>query len=116
MQNADCYKKAVSWKKCSVHFYLYPFVTALQTQYKMLHAVAAVQLCQQNAVLLHNCDINCCIDIYKLMAQILPLFFLSINTEDSSNELFNTKRDLDCSREMLLDLHFCNVVLKFSHQ
>ena len=51
----------------------------------MLHAVAAVQLFQQNAVLLHNCDSNFCIDIYKLMAETLPLFYLSINTEESSH-------------------------------
>jgi len=40
---------------------------------------------------------------------------LSINTEESSHEIFNIKRDLDCRREIFLDLHSWNVVLKFMH-
>jgi len=40
---------------------------------------------------------------------------LSVSAEESSHEIFNIKMDLDCRREMLLDLHSWNVVLKFTH-
>ena len=56
-----------------------------------------------------------CFDIYKLMSENLPLFYLSINSGESSHETFNIKRDLDCRWEMLLDLHPWNVVLKLTH-
>jgi hypothetical protein len=72
----------------------------------MFHAAAAVQLSQRNTVLPHNCDRNFCIEIDKMMSQILPLFLMrSVNTEEFFPEIFNIKRDFDCRREMLLYLH-----------
>ena len=41
----------------------------------MLHAVAAMQLVQQNTVLLHNCDSNYSSEIYKMMSETLPVFY-----------------------------------------
>jgi len=81
----------------------------------MLHAVAAVQLVQQNSVLLQNCDSNYCIEIYKMMSETLPLFYAFPKHWSISNGIFNKKRDIDCRREMLLDLNSWNVDMKFTH-